>query len=500
MYTDLNMWDFATALAQETPSKTTDIMRKKAEIQKDRNDLLSAAATFVEIGDYPQAIDIYGSNGWLDKLIDLVRRLTKSNSRELAQCVPYFKKGPEVKYTIETLQKLGDISALLDFYVEHNQWEDGFDLAEKHPQYANQLYLPYANWLASQDRFVEAQLYYRKAGQLDAAVLVLEELAANAVTEKRFDDAAFYFWTLAKEVSDSLPKVQGKKESEITTVHLQMLEKIKKYQTFAQTYHAYNHVFRYVEEPFTSHLPESIFCMARYIYGHIGTRKGIKVPGISLALTLFALARLGKKLGGFQAAKFCFEKLLNMHIPQEWESEAELGLMKLRAQPSTDSEDLCRVCFACGSANPALNPKGDVCTACGEHFVHSFYSFEDLPLVKFKLPKGLSEQEARKLIQMEPLGDASVIRLPRSNQLGHTLESYGDQEITMDADALAQLDPHSVFEISHLSGTREYYHLGVSLSEAQLHVCYACQFFFLEEEWIYLTLSLQKCPFCRQSQ
>ena len=40
--------------------------------------------------------------------------------------------------------------------MEHNMWDDALQIIEQHPAYAPQVYLPYAQWLAEQDRFVEA--------------------------------------------------------------------------------------------------------------------------------------------------------------------------------------------------------------------------------------------------------------------------------------------------------------------------------------------------------
>ena len=41
--------------------------------------------------------------------------------------------------------------------LEHNKWDEALALIEEHPQFAPQVYLPYAQWLVEQDRFEEAQ-------------------------------------------------------------------------------------------------------------------------------------------------------------------------------------------------------------------------------------------------------------------------------------------------------------------------------------------------------
>ena len=38
---------------------------------------------------------------------------------------------------------------------------------------------------------------FHKAGRLDLAFLILDQLTVNAVEESRFDDAAFYHWVLS---------------------------------------------------------------------------------------------------------------------------------------------------------------------------------------------------------------------------------------------------------------------------------------------------------------
>ena len=50
--------------------------------------------------------------------------------------------------------------------------------------------LPYADWLSANDRFDEAQQAYKKAKRPDLSLKIIEFLTANAISEKRFKDAA----------------------------------------------------------------------------------------------------------------------------------------------------------------------------------------------------------------------------------------------------------------------------------------------------------------------
>ena len=54
----------------------------------------------------------------------------------------------------------------------------------------------------------------------------------------------------------------------------------------------------------------------------------------------------------------------------------------------------------CSTTNPLYNPRGgNRCNNCGQPFVHSFVSFEILPLVEFQLDEGISDKEAMMLIE-----------------------------------------------------------------------------------------------------
>jgi len=59
-------------------------------------------------------------------------------------------------------------------------------LAKQNPEMEAQIYMPYADWLSAQDRFEEAQEAYKKAKRPDMSLKIIEFLASNAISEKRF--------------------------------------------------------------------------------------------------------------------------------------------------------------------------------------------------------------------------------------------------------------------------------------------------------------------------
>ena len=134
-----------------------------------------------------------------------MRQLDKSFVEEVKACATHFKDLSSFDYAAEAYIKLGDTNALVELYIDsqqvnmvtgdvqnlqfmkfrfiwfwswllqikklllpiiniYPQWQDAFTLCEEHPQYKEQVFIPYANYLAENDQFDEAQEAYNKAG------------------------------------------------------------------------------------------------------------------------------------------------------------------------------------------------------------------------------------------------------------------------------------------------------------------------------------------------
>merc|ERR1712228_211244 len=118
--------------------------------------------------EYGIVIDIMGENGWIDQLMEKVRSINKLEKKRLLQAVTYFRKGNHHEYAKETYIKLGDIKSLLTLYVDQHKWQEAFDLSKDHPDVVDDsfnIYLPYAEWLALNDRFDEAHQAFTDAGK-----------------------------------------------------------------------------------------------------------------------------------------------------------------------------------------------------------------------------------------------------------------------------------------------------------------------------------------------
>ncbi|KAJ3120877.1 hypothetical protein HK098_004193, partial [Nowakowskiella sp. JEL0407] len=263
------------------------------------------------------------------------------------------------------------------------------------------MYVPYADWLATKDRFVEAQLYYRKSGHAENCYGIL-------------------FPSNAQEFYESLP--DDKPTEELTMVEKKCLKFYYECIEFAEIYYAYHHIQRYLDQPFTTHLPESLWNMARFVLSSLTnlesttrTRKNtnsIPPPGISKVYLWYSLVKLSRVLGAYKFARHAYEKIQKLVIPSnasstftstssEWPDLIEIGALTIRSKPFSDKDDLAVPCYACSFLNPVLNTT-DTCVNCKEPFVYSFFSFNNLPVVRFCVDAGISDEEAVKLIETDP--------------------------------------------------------------------------------------------------
>ncbi|KAF1390307.1 hypothetical protein PFLUV_G00056710 [Perca fluviatilis] len=393
MYTDLRMFEYAKEFIGATDPKNSRIlMTKQADWAKSSKEPRAAAEMYLSAGEHLKAIDIIGEHGWEDMLIDIARKLDKAEREPLAKCAFYFERLKHHGYASETYSKMGDLQALVQLHVETRHWEEAFSLVEKHPQFKNHVFVPYAQWLAENDRFEEAQKAFHKAGRQNEAVKVLEQLTQNAVVENRFNDAGYYYWMLSMQCLDIARESEDQRD--------EMLKKFERFQHLAELYHVYRSIQRYTDEPFSSHMPETLFNICRFLLNNL--TKDIP-PGISKVNTLYALAKQSRRLGAYKLARYSYEKLQELHIPSRFQESIELGSLTIRSKPFHDSEDLIEgmMCYRCSTNNPLLNNQGSVCINCRQPFIYSASSYEVLPLVQFYLEEGISDEDAVSLIDLE---------------------------------------------------------------------------------------------------
>ena len=444
MFVVLRKWEEAKTFARNSTSfDANSLTTQQAKWLQEIKDWKGAAELFMSMGQYNQAAKIVGEyegKNWQNVMIEVVRGCSADNKDTLLFCGEKLSKLEDISYARETYTKAGDYSKLMSLYVGRKMWTEAATLADEYQgKFDMSVFLSYAEWLVSQDRYEEAMEAFKKCGRIDLSRKVLTELTENAVNEKRFKDAGYYYWMLAKEIEQEVtvlgesgstasknekkPTSQGSKESkgEAESSSNELVRKLdtlaglqSEYEHKADLYFAYASIHSFVTDPFTSFQPEMLFQVSRFIINSLGVSDAIPL-GISKTSTLYTLAKQAMLLECFKLARNAFDRLSKLTIPEKRMDEIELDMLLVQAKPVRDNPDHLPVCYRCGSANPLLNPftnrfaKGDVCTNCGHPFVRSFINFDILPLVEFVPEPSISDDEAIDLIRQPPTKTTRLI-------------------------------------------------------------------------------------------
>lgn len=410
-----------------------DLLLSQAQHEEDNGNWKEAANLYTKCKHFKEAINVYGKKGVLDPILNILKILNKDQHKEeIELCIKYFKEMNHHTYAKQAILKLGDIKALMALHIEFHQWEEALAQLKTHPQFADKVYLPYADWLAANDRFEEAQEAYKKAKKPDLALRIVEFLTKNAVIEKRFRDAAKYFFILACEYLRLVHDANNP-----SPLDLKNMRKFEENSKKAEIYHAYNYVHRLIEDPYHStvhgaQINETIFNASRFLVNTIGN---LSLPGINKVYIYYALSLLGAKFEAFRTARYGYEKLQTLKISPEWQEEIDLASLKVRCKPFSDKEGYQPVCNRCMNINALINQNGDHCTACGHPFVRNLIGFDTLPLVEFVPDPRIPPRKVLDLLKEEPddtVSETSTRPTPSKKQRneadGWREDIYGEEQ------------------------------------------------------------------------
>lgn len=91
------------------------------------------------------------------RLLDLGRRLDKGNRVALSSIAEHLKRLNDSAGAAEIYRRMGDSAAVLSLHVDAKEWEQAFRLVDGQPQLKPLVYIPFARWLAENDKFIQAQ-------------------------------------------------------------------------------------------------------------------------------------------------------------------------------------------------------------------------------------------------------------------------------------------------------------------------------------------------------
>lgn len=533
MYRDLRMWDKAMTVAKAAGIDVQHLMREQAKWAEEIGDYREAATLYLACGEHLKAATLTGERGWLKELMEVARSVEKTDTEVLSKCAQYCRQHGSHKFAKEIYIKMDDVQSLMELHIELHHWEEAFLLAKSHEgKFSSDVFLPYAEWLAINDRFEEAQEAYKQAGRPDLSRKILQQLTHNAVVEQRYQDAGYYYWLLAQEnlkMVSELPEGAG--EEALSEVDHQYRQRFHEYSFKAEMYYAYHFIYQYVDEPFTSMMPESLFNVARFLINSIVTEQPFRISRVYI---LYTLAKQGKSLGAFKLARFAFEKLWELKLPTAWTDQIDLAVMTIQSKPYSDKEDLLPACYRCSSSNPLVTstPIGDVCIDCGHPFIRSFASFDCLPLVQFFPAEGISDEEAISLVALDSGrrsgggggkdpedkwrehdhgGDIQTMTFgdeedktaaPEDEDhfaaLLNTMETTGEAGglIVCDRMVLKSLPPTEVFvqKFGHKCERARFFKN--MIPDVPISLCAVCNKFFHQEDFEFSVLQKGHCPFC----
>lgn len=130
-----------------------------------------------------------------------VRKLNTSDHMDLLQmAVKCFRREKHHSFAKETILKIGDIPALISLHMANQRWEEAFQVCQQHPEHSALLYLPYAEYLKSEDDYDGAIDSYREAGRCDLSFDMLTILTDNATTTKQYKNVGHYCYKIAAEI------------------------------------------------------------------------------------------------------------------------------------------------------------------------------------------------------------------------------------------------------------------------------------------------------------
>ncbi|EPY26261.1 putative WD40 repeat protein [Strigomonas culicis] len=418
MYCDLKMWDEAKKVCSDE-KLLKNLIRQQAHWSEDSENYVEAASLYEACGDFAKAISMMGQGGQVEKLLATCRKLPKSEVALISECAHYFKQFNNIPYAIEAFEKVGDNRSLIQIYVDAGDWKNAFTIIEKCPQYAREVYVPWAGWLGENDMFEEALEAFRAARWPKEAIRMMETLASNSVVCRKFRDAAFYLIHLADEYGTF---DDGTEPSEALKAARILLSKncVRR----GEIYYAFSTIFTSATQPFVFN-EMVLFRQAKYVLAMVS--EGNVPMNVGKAEILYTLGRVAGRLEMIRTARVVFEKLQTVILPLNIMEQVDVETLILRSRNFTDREDLLDTCYRCKQVVPQLTNAGDRCPNCYHPFVRCFVTFTALPLVELAISNDLTDEEAERIIVSGIGGSGKAAAENEVNEDGTAVEKAGNE-------------------------------------------------------------------------
>ena len=514
-----------------------EILCEQAEWLKQNKKFKEAADLYRAINKKKKAIQIYGENNLLEPLIDFCRELSNYEDNEaISLCGFYFKKNKNYAYAAEAYLKLGDNKSLVYMNVELGKWDDAFLLSNNNKSLQEYVDLKYAESLVLEDKFNEAQEYYRKANRVDLSMKLLNKLIDNAIFEKRFRDVCYLFNSYTKDALYIIKDYRLdilKSSKEEYSKKKEFLDSV----VLSEIFNAYDYIFKYIEEPFNVDLitfsDKELLNACLFLVNKISNFKSFlpQFNKIPQSYIYYTLAQISQKYNLIKTSCEAYDKLESLMYPNEWKEKLEMEILHIRSQPQIDNETDLPICYNCLQINPLINKLGDQCILCAAPFIRCSLTFEILPLVEFRPKKGISSDLAINYIKMYSLeniqkklvsifnqeeenNEENILNLNKNNNNNENLfeenllEFTENQQTTekyrmlvLDDKVLKSLNENEVFimDLRKINKTYPVRFFKNRKKDVNIFMCKNCYKFFKIEEFENAFLkSGNCCPLCKR--
>lgn len=91
------------------------------------------------------------------RLIETGRSTDKGAAESLRHITEALRNLGELEAAAEIYQRLGDQNSVILMAVESGNWDRAFQLVQTSPEFRKHVYIPYAQLMAKENRFIEAQ-------------------------------------------------------------------------------------------------------------------------------------------------------------------------------------------------------------------------------------------------------------------------------------------------------------------------------------------------------
>ena len=155
---------------------------------------------YLECGDSLKAVQLIGEGkeiDWKENLRRVAELLPAHESSALETCASFFMDSQERNYAIDIYKKLKNYSKLIQIYSQRQEWAEVKAIMDSHMSMVEKSdILPYAGWLAINDKIEEALNIYSKVDSSEHCRKFIEEMIHIAITENKFKNIVYYYYLL----------------------------------------------------------------------------------------------------------------------------------------------------------------------------------------------------------------------------------------------------------------------------------------------------------------